>query len=466
MILRSRSLVPVIACLCVVSVAITGCDRSESGRESPDSTASIPVPEPVPDVSASDANETESRPNSDLPADTEAPKAPPAPDPAQLHREAFLALRADDLDTAFDLGRQAMRLAPDDPQVIFLMAMILGKRNRFPEAIMMLDELAETNEALRMPVLGQTAEWMVQFGQWSEAERRFRTLLAAFPDSVPVHRNLAQLMIRRGRRIEAATHLASLCRLGDVNEEELRSMLMIVHPFPGDAAKESFDPIGSLGNARSEIAAGDWSSARERLEASDPISPEQSALLGRVYIHLNDFDAAEAWTATVTDEVELHADAWFAKGVLAARRGDHSGAVRCFAETVLRDQTDGQAYTLMSQSLNELNLSDEAAAATRRSELINQTRTLGEKMSSSDERGEQELSELIELLDQLHRPLEALAWRGVALADTQSASSVSESQARQILDEITADQAKVLNDNGGKATQAFILCGVDLDSLP
>jgi Flp pilus assembly protein TadD len=61
-----------------------------------------------------------------LPANEPSPEQSPSPDPAKLHKEALLALEAGNTDTAFDLGRQAMRLAPDDPQVVFLMAMILG----------------------------------------------------------------------------------------------------------------------------------------------------------------------------------------------------------------------------------------------------------------------------------------------------------------------------------------------------
>jgi tetratricopeptide (TPR) repeat protein len=401
-----------------------------------------------------------------LPANEPAPDQSPSTDPAMLHKEALLALEAGDTDAAFYLGRQAMRLAPDNPQVVFLMAMVLGNRKRFPEAIEMLDELAQTNPSLRLPVMGQTAEWMVRFGQWSEAENRYRAILDEVPDSVQVHRNLAQLMLRQGRPIEAAQQIRYLCQLGDVKERELRSLLIIVHPFPGDAIKEEFDPVGSLGKARNEIGRGDWQAARKRLEALDSIGSEESALLGRIYVNLNDFEAVEKWIATTSDSGERHADAWLAKGAYAAQQGDHANAIRCFAETVLRDQTDHQAYSLMSQSLNKLNARKEAAEALHRADLIKQTQTLGAEIASSEMREDKEIAELIDLLDQLHRPLEALAWRGMQLDYARATSSVSDAESQQILSEIVADRSKELAANRGQATRQFILCGVDPNALP
>ncbi len=379
-----------------------------------------------------------------------------------MHEQALLALQAGDDDAAFDLGRRAIRLAPDDPQAVFLMAMILGERKRFPEAILMLDELAETSPALRLPVMGQTAEWMVRFGQWAEAEHRFRAILDEVPDSVPVHQNLAQLMLRQGKSIEAAQHLTLLCETGDAREEELRSLLMIVHPFPGDAAREEFAPIGSLGKARNDIGQGDWQSARKRLEALDSIGSEESALLGRVYVHLNDFQALEKWIATTPESGEQHADAWFARGVYAARQGDHAHAIRCFAETVLRDQTDHQAYSRMSQSLNELDARKEAEEALHRSDLIAKTQTLGAEMASSEIREDTKMSELIDMLYQLHRPLEALAWRGVRLA--YAPASLSDAEVQQLQSEIAKERSVRMSKNEGTATRQFLLCGVDLDA--
>lgn len=390
------------------------------------------------------------------------------PEPPQLLEDASLALDAGDSDAAYKLARQAIRLAPEDPQAVFLMARILGQRHRFPEAIEMLDQLAVTTPAMRLPIMGQTADWLARFGQWSEAEQRYRALLDLVPDAALVHRNLARLLIRQGRSVEAATHRKLLCRWGDVEEGELRQLLLVAHPFSGDAATEAFDPIGPGGMVAVDISQGDWPSARGRLEAQEPIAPAASALLGRVYVHLNDFAALQDWIVAASQSSEaydLYADTWIAKGALAAHQGDHADAIRCFAEAVLRDQTDRQAYALMSQSLAQLGASNESAAVANRAQLIEQTQSLGAEMAETADRDDQQLATLIELLDQLHRPFEALGWRGVRLAYHRSASSLSDADQRRLLSAIDSDRTARLNDDDEQGRRRFLLCGVDLDAL-
>jgi tetratricopeptide (TPR) repeat protein len=382
-----------------------------------------------------------------------------------LRNRALLALEAGDQDTAFALGRQAMRLAPENPQVVFLNAMILGQRNRFPEAIDMLDKLAANTPDIRLPALGQTADWMVRYGQWDQAEERYLAILNQVPNAAIGHRNLAQLLTRQGRRIEAAKHLRFLCRLGDVTEEELRSLLSLVHPFEGDVDNDLIDPIGALGSARNDIGQGAWQSARQRLESVRSIQPTESALLGRIEAHLGDFEALQKWTVDPLNESDAHADAWFARGVHAAQQGEHPRAVLCFVETVIRDQTDHQAYWLMSQSLTAVDASEEAKQASSRAELIKQTQELGAAMALNQDQEAMQMTKLVDLLDQLQRPFESLAWRGMQLANAQSRASLSDAELEQSLADLVRDRTRRLNTNLDEATRQFIACGIDLEAM-
>ncbi|WP_197454363.1 tetratricopeptide repeat protein [Stieleria varia] len=458
---------------CVVAFVVAfvvGCSQQGASPAVSEIASANSLSEKTPNVSTDSASGAGS---SDFASDANVLLEPPTtglaepvvePDPAGLHMDGLLALQRGDVQVAYEKARQAMRLRPDDPQVIFLMAMVLGKRNRFPEAIKMLDELAETTPSLRLPVMGQTAEWMVQSGQWQEAERRYRKVMVAVPESVQVHRNLAGLLSRQGHRINAAEHLASLCELGDVTEEELRFLLMIAFPFPGDA--DEIDPIGVLGASRCDLASGAWQSVRERLESHNEIDAVESALLGRTLANLNDLDALEAWVANAADSDEGHPDAWFARGVFAANQGEHDRAVRCFCESVLLDQTDHQAYLMLGQSLAELGANEDAERVLHRSSLIERTQVLGAKMASTELREDAALTELIGLLNQLHRPLEALGWRGVQIGYSQGNSSTTDSDTQRILEEIVVGRSKVLSEGHARPSREFILCGIDVDSLP
>ncbi len=397
-------------------------------------------------------------------------------DAARLQQDALAAMELGDDDRAFKLARTAVSVAPENPQSVFLLAMILGQRHRFPEAIKMLDDLAEENPAVRLPVLGQTAEWMVSFGMWSDAEQRYRTILASVPDSVLVHRNLAQLLVRQGRRFDALAHLHSLCRQGNVKEAELRTLLMLAFPFAGDASSGEaslgeYDPIGVLGTARGEIGQGNWDAAKKLLEQASPGDPAAVALLGRCYAHLQDDKALDRWAAQTQKRDQeavpgtKTADEWFARGVHAANHDDHRAAVRCFGDAVLLDQTDAEAYQRLSRSLEALGFKAEAQQASKRAEMIETTQSIGKEMAANKYRDREKITTLINLLGELHRPIEALSWRGVRLAYGRSESILSDAEATQVLSEIMRDRGEQLESNQTGATEEFLLCGVDLESF-
>jgi predicted Zn-dependent protease len=353
-------------------------------------------------------------------------------------------------------------VTPGDPQVIFLMARVLAERNRFAEAIKMLDDLAETTPEARLPTLGQTAEWLVLQGHWREAEKRYRTLLGEVSDPSMVQRMLAQLLLRQGRRLEAAVYLHELCRVGNIEESELRSLLISLHPFSGEEASDESAPIGPLGRARYQIGQGDWDAAMGELDQVRSRRPIESALRGRILAHHQDYESLGEWVTDAPESAKEFADYWFAMGVYEANRGNHRAAVRSFCSVVLDDQTDAAAYRRMSESLLELDAEAEAQEALNRAGLIEQTQLIGERLTDDSDRDTLAMSKLSDLLDQLQRPLEALAWRAVKTVYSQS---LSEQGVMEKLREINRTRMQRLEAGDFEASESFILCDIDLESL-
>ena len=126
--------------------------------------------------------------------------------------------------------------------------------------------------------MGQTADWLIKSGDWDEGESRYLSLLKEAPNASLVHRGLAELYLRQGRGVEATAFLRNLCRLGDVQEYELRHLLIARYPFPGDATPENFDPIGRLGLAKAQAAYADWGSVANSLILDDQSTPEEVGL--------------------------------------------------------------------------------------------------------------------------------------------------------------------------------------------
>jgi lipoprotein NlpI len=69
---------------------------------------------------------------------------PPAPDPAELLRQAEAALRKNDADAATALAREAIRADPQNARAYLLLGQALDRRGRFDEA------LAAVTEVLRL----------------------------------------------------------------------------------------------------------------------------------------------------------------------------------------------------------------------------------------------------------------------------------------------------------------------------
>ncbi len=392
-----------------------------------------------------------------------------SPNASDLHLAGLKALENGKIDVAYDLARQAMRMNDKDPQILYLMAMVLAERKRFPEAIEMLEEVAETTPDARLPALGQTADWHVRFGQWAQAESKYREIIKQIPKAAMPHRQLASLLMRQGRRVEAWSHLYQLCQIGDVTENELRSMLATSHRFVGDRGNDPFEPIGPLGVARQDIAKGDWNAARDRLEAMKSRGPWESALLGRTLAVLGDDHKLRRWLIDTDASVNVSPDAWFAKGIYADHIGQPKDAIRCFVEALILDPTDADAYAGLIQSQSHVNPSSDVAQSDvvrHRAGLLKMTQELGAKMARSDDRDLPNLLSLAQMLDQLGRPFEALGWKGVWLSYATASGSVSETEATLRLNEMVADRKKLSQTQRTQPSNPYETLGVDLKTLP
>lgn len=372
--------------------------------------------------------------------------------------QAGEALQAGNIRVAGQTIRQAVLMEPNDPQIVFTMAMVLGQEHRFPEAVLMLDKLSRDVPETRLPALGQTAEWLVIQGDWKEAESRFREVLEEVPDAAMAHRQLALLLLRQGRQHQASSHLQALCRLGNIEEIELRCLLNHDGPFAADFGRDSLEPIGSLGQARWAISNEDWDQAASVLMAVDSRTPSEWALLGRVHAMRGDMPSLEAWASdSGNDELPI-SDAWFARGVLEEHRSNHDTATHYFCNAILLCPTDHEAYQRMSASLAAAGALAEAEQALQRGSWLVKTQEIGNAMAKSDRRDENQIAELVRLLDQLRRPLESLSWRAVGVA--YGSSWLSPDQQRSLLLDINRERLRWMKEPQLPPSEAFICCGL------
>lgn len=396
------------------------------------------------------------------PAPTENADTSPAPatsDLAELRQTGLVALESGDLEKADELAYQLIDAAPDDPQNIFLLCFVLAEQNRFAEAIKRLEDLAERVPNLQQAVSIQTVQWMVEQGRWIEAEQRCLEILNEVPGATQVHRTLVQLYTRQGRRENAASHLRYLARLGNIDEQELQGLIRTFYCFSYDPDEEEYEPIGELGKAHYEICAGEWESAALRLNKLPDRNAGESALLGRIIVQQQRYEFLAEWAAGVTDASKVLSDYWLAMGVYQAQQGDHVEAIKSFCVAVVRDHTDSQAYLWLSRSLNAIGAEAEAKEAALRVQVIDRTKVLAAELAGASSPDLQKIIELVDLLDDLQRPFEALSWRIVML--NRGSSKITEQQAQKMVVDISTQRRQLLQMTEPMPSRAFVLCGVN-----
>ncbi len=392
---------------------------------------------------------------------------PTASEVDRLQEDTITALDSGNLDTAFELVRELRRVDSENPQTIFLMARVLAEKHRFRQAVKMLDDLAVEFPETHLAVLGQTAEWLVFQGDWQSAEERYRTLSSLVDDTSLVDRLLSRLLMRQGRRVEASKLLKRLCRVGNVEEMDLRSLLSLSCALPGDAATDAFEPIGLEGTARHAISMRQLGMAAEILqqaasESSVVLGPAEYALQGRLLALLEEFEQLTKWIKSAPAGVRQYSDYWFALGAYQLQQADFSTAAESLGRAVLRDQTDYQAYRILGEALKQLGKGEQAKMAIDRADLIEQTISLGNDMASNAQRDVRKISVLIELLERLQRPMEALGWRGIQVAYGRANAMLDDAAARNVLQMINQKRLAQLGETENKAKRLFVTCGLEI----
>lgn len=462
----------------IVLLAITagGCGREQSdktpsaiqNRESPRKTDPIAADMPKTDPSAtpSSTNEeavgadTTENDSTDISNKDQPRVVSEEVSPAQLRSEIRRMLGQGQDQRALQLVRKLMRVSADHPESVFLHALVLGKRQRYHEAVRILDQLAEESPETRLPALGQTAQWLVDAGQFDEAESRYRALLNAVPDASLAHRFLAQLLIQTGKRTQAATHLSFLGRQGQLNQEELRLLLAISTPLKQETLSPRTKPLTRLANARSEIASGDFETAISLLESDTAeTDPQIEALRARVNATREQFDQVESWAST-REVFDGDADGWFAMGCLAASQEEHAQSIEYFCRALLIDQTDAEAYEGLSRSAKAIDKPDVADEASRRATLIRQTQVIGEELSNDIGQNRKLISKLIPLLQNLSRPIEVLGWKNVDLVFAATEGTMTDSQAEKAFAEIAHQREQMIIAGLVTTDRSFVLCGL------
>ncbi|WP_419194343.1 FG-GAP-like repeat-containing protein [Novipirellula herctigrandis] len=346
----------------------------------------------------------------------------------QISEQISLAsefFRRREYEAAQQVLRPLLVAHSDHFQAIFLLARCQAELGQLDSAIETLAQIPFDSPQVKFAVLGQSADWFIQLERYDEALDRLRQIVHANQDIAIAHRRLAHILDHLGRRYEAAPHLRSLVRLGVATEDELDALGMLsephLHPTLVDHPDEMVEiPLNALSLAK---RAWTWGNHREsevtmeQLVVEMPDSVATVAFAMRVFSQLHGQQPLLDLLSLLPNGIEDSPDYWYALAHFYQDRGEHSVAIRCFLETVYRDQTDRYAYLGLARSL-ELNGQEAVAeGAFKRYRTLDHLAFLMTELNRSAEI----YQGIASTLRQLNRDCEALAWERIAAKDASNA---------------------------------------------
>jgi tetratricopeptide (TPR) repeat protein len=347
-------------------------------------------------------------------------------------------------------------------------------------ATMILDHLEGAAEP-SLGLLFLAAKWFREAGDVEQAAATLQrvivgcTVNSQSPECVRAHRQLAEWFNESDQRLAAKPHLIWLACQGVIREKELFAMIAYSDPFVETTPSRSTaaEHFGSRELLRAKLLRHDGALTQatkltETLAASFPDSTSIAAFRGRLYAELHDLEKLLQWHAQLPPAMEAQPEYWLALGVLKNQQSQPREAVRCFAEALLRDHTNRFVYRELSRCLASLEQEDAAKCVQQKFLVLEEATQLAYSFGSRPG-SEAELYRLAELLHELRRDAEAIAWRGLALKRYGGLpTTINElNKQRSRLDpdgRLPCDESE--SEDRSDAWDAFVLCGLELSNWP
>ncbi|KLU01900.1 hypothetical protein RISK_006084 [Rhodopirellula islandica] len=379
----------------------------------------------------------------------------------QQHNETNQATSKQDVDEQIVLAKQELKLGsveraeamlepilmshPDRTDVMRLMAEVQHRSGSPVAAADLLASIPYSNPERSSAAKLKAVDWYLQANAYEPAIDLLNNATETTTDQDRVRHRLAEVLNQTGQRVVACRVLQPLIRKGKASERDLFSVITRGEAFIDESLSApdfSKLSLASLSLARRQHDEAKLSESNELLSDLRQKYPESTAIAafqGRVLADLQDFESLQAWRHSLPSNIQEEPEYWHALGKLASHRNDHEVAIRCLGEAIQRDPTDRNSLVLVARALRQVGLNEEAGQAMRQFELLERTAELA-KIFGLASGTPAEYREMADLLSELGRPWESLAWERIAVAMTgsQPLDQTALSQKRKQLVELEA----------------------------
>ena len=370
-------------------------------------------------------------------------------------------------DAAAAILQQLLIAQPNNPAVIFQLASGYAQQDQLSAAVELLDRIDTSQAEAYLAAQGQSADWCLSLKRYTDAERRYRTVLKFAPTATPALRNLAYLYNRQGRRFEAVQLIHELCRAGDVRQDELHAMISVpsaMYDDPQQTPKinqRPYWPIGPGANARRLYNQQRYAEALEMLDegfAEQTIDLATATLYGRIASSALDDQRITLWASKHSEAWTASPDYWVAMGIQCLNQQRFREAVRCFAETIKRDPTDLQAISLIRQALIALGEDDLAHRWNQHWRANREVLRVSNQISAADQPNADLAGDLADRLLALNRPLEAVLWKTIEASQRKVG--------QQFFQQLNHQHQQIVSSKTCFPSLKQRLCDMPIDSYP
>lgn len=282
--------------------------------------------------------------------------------PVTMGREIELAFEAGDMAEVLRLVK-SQQVLPNDTMFFWRAGLAAEAEKDLELAIGYLDQAVaySTDEELTSSVLLTKARVQEDLFRFHDALATLHSIPFGAGDDAAddaadgtdtaqsdrvVHRRLAELLDRMGRRYEANFHHLALVKAGEHQVEDLIWLANRQDPVVDETLEKILN--GSLtakdayrlSRALIHVRSGQLLDAEQLLRIEISESPEQveaHAILGLVMTDLGKFEQLGQWRGALPEAAVDHPDVWFALGSWAEAEQQQELAVRCYHQAVSLD---------------------------------------------------------------------------------------------------------------------------------
>lgn len=348
------------------------------------------------------------------------------PSAEQLVLDARAASDRGELGKALQLALRAVEYDPRSAKVRLTAAEIELESDRREEALAHLEQVTDDGSVSALIAIGNAGDLLFQLHRLTEAERRFRRVLALDPQNLLAKKRLATLLALSGRRLEARQFYLEVVKSGQFDTHELALL--------GDTEQVYENPelVEHLGNPRPEDPCLMQAAARyalfrhestkalslyRQLAGSHTHDLDLQAGLGRALIDSGSDDEFLKWHESLPSTADEHPDIWDVRGRFAQKRNEHAVAIRCYLEAIHRDPYLRHSHYQLTSLLHRLGDEERSKMLQERTDQLNALSDTLALIHIDSSRGDL-LEKAGRLSSELGRPWETWGWLQATAAIT------------------------------------------------